>query len=95
MSDETQPAITLDSPAGQILERLAVLGILDTEQFPDLTRYARDQAIALLTQAGWLASLDTDGNLRAGRTGRAPLTYSLTAVGTRSPAVGLRARPCL
>ena len=83
MNDNPDTPITLDSPAGQILERLAILGILDAEQFPELSRYTRDQAIAQLTELGWIATLNTDGNLRAGRSGRALLTYILTAPGAQ------------
>ena len=42
MPDTTHDPITLDSAAGQILKRLAVLGILDAEQFPELSRYTRE-----------------------------------------------------
>ena len=40
MPDTPDEPITLDSAAGQILQRLAVLGILDAEQFPELSRLA-------------------------------------------------------
>ena len=52
MTDNPDTPITLDSAAGQILERLAILGILDAEQFPELSRYTRDQAVAQLTRTG-------------------------------------------
>ena len=83
MSDTADEPITLDSAAGQILERLAILGILDAEQFPELSRYTREQTVTQLLERGWIAALNPDGVLRAGRTGRVPLTYTLTATGAQ------------
>jgi hypothetical protein len=62
MSDIAEDLITLDSSAVQILERLAVLGILDAEQFPELSRCTHKQAVTQLTELGWIAALTQIGH---------------------------------
>ena len=77
----TLPDLTPGSPTRLILDRAAVLGILDTEHVDDLSRYMRDRALPELVKAGWLRPFDTDGHLRANRAGRSPDTYLLTSDG--------------
>lgn len=82
--DDTAPILDLGdehSPLRQLLDHITVLGIVDSEQLGDLPRYQRDQAIEQLTKAKWIQPLKVSEHFRAGRKGRAPLTYILTAEG--------------
>ena len=79
-----EPILPLDdttTPARIVLDRLAILGLLDAEHLADLTRSARENALKQLTDAGYLTPLEVRGHLRAGRTGRAPSAYALTLAG--------------
>jgi hypothetical protein len=86
MPDQTNRATVLDTDdlhtlARQILDRITVLGIVDTHHLKDMPRNQRDRALQQLVDANWIAPLPTEGHLRAGRTGRPPSTYTLTSAG--------------
>ena len=84
LNDTTATELDHLSPLAQsFLDRAFVLGILDTDHLKDsqADRGQRDQALAQLVEADLLSPLKLDGQLRAGRTGRPPLTFALTASG--------------
>ncbi len=70
-----------NSPVRQILDRITVLGVVDTHHLRGMPRNQRDQVLRQLEDAGWITPLPTGGHLRAGRAGRPPSTYQLTDEG--------------
>ncbi len=84
LNDTTSTELEHLTPLAQtLLERVFVLGLFDTDHLKDLRvdRGQRDQALTQLVDAGWLKPIKLAGQLRAGRTGRPPLTFALTANG--------------